>query len=113
MAAAKATAQKSPHLGEALVNDYIRCAVWPTPPQPLEPVVAPDAPPILVVSTTRDPATPYEAGVKVAETLTNGILVTNEGDGHTVVSDGKPCIDDIVVAYLIDQTVPQDGVRCA
>ncbi len=112
MAAAKATARKSPHLGEALVNDYIRCAVWPTPPQPLEPVVAPDAPPILVVSTTGDPATPYAAGVEVAETLANGILVTNEGSSHTVVSDGKPCIDDIVVAYLIDQTVPEDGVRC-
>ena len=68
------------------MNDYIRCADWPVPPEPLEPVTAPGTPPILVISTTGDPATPYEAGVAVAERLESGVLVTNEGDGHTVSS---------------------------
>ncbi|MGH9274149.1 MAG: alpha/beta hydrolase [Acidimicrobiales bacterium] len=110
--AAKATAASSPHFGEALVNDYIRCADWPVPPDPLTPVTAPGTPPILVVSTTGDPATPYEAGVRVAERLESGVLVSNEGDGHTVVADGKPCIDDLVVAYLIDGVAPADGSTC-
>ena len=112
LAAAKTTAQASPHFGEALVNDYIRCVAWPAPPVPLETTTAPGTPPILVISTTGDPATPYRAGVDVAETLESGILITNEGDGHTVVADGKPCIDDLVVAYLVDDTVPEDGVVC-
>ena len=65
-----------------------------------------------MISTTGDPATPYEAGVAVAETLENGVLVTNEGDGHTVVGNGKACIDDLVAAYLVDGVVPEDGYTC-
>ncbi|MET1049780.1 MAG: alpha/beta hydrolase [Acidimicrobiales bacterium] len=111
--AAKATAQVSPHFGEALVNDYIRCVDWPVTQDPLEPVTASGAGPILVISTTGDPATPYEGGVRVADRLEEGILVTNEGDGHTVVADGKQCIDDIVVAYLIEGDTPEDGTTCS
>jgi pimeloyl-ACP methyl ester carboxylesterase len=110
--AAKQTAQKDPHFGEALVLDYIRCADWPVKPQPLTPVTAKGAPPIVVISTTGDPATPYQGGVTVAHTLDSGVLVTNEGDGHTVVADGKPCIDDLVKAYLVDDVVPKDGTTC-
>lgn len=110
--AAKATAVASPHFGEALVNDYIRCVDWPVPAEPLPPVTAPGAAPILVVSTTGDPATPYEAGVRVADLLESGVLVTNEGDGHTVVADGNECIDDLVVAYLVDGEAPADGTTC-
>jgi len=112
LAAADATAAASPHFGEALVNDYIRCAGWPVPPAPLQPVTAPGAPPILVISTTGDPATPYEAGVRVAETLESGVLITNEGDGHTVVADGKDCIDELVVAYIVHGEVPESGTTC-
>lgn len=111
-AAAKATAEKAPHFGEALVLDYIRCADWPVTPEPLTAVTAPGAPPILVVSTTGDPATPYEAGVTVARTLESGILVTNEGDGHTVVGNGKACIDDLVTAYFVQDEVPENDVTC-
>ena len=110
--AAKATAADAPHFGEAIVNDYIRCADWPVPADPLEAVTAPGTPPILVVSTTGDPATPYEAGVTLAERLDNGVLVTYEGDGHTVVADGNDCIDGIVVDYLVNDVVPRDGVTC-
>jgi hypothetical protein len=110
--AAKASAEDSPHFGEAIVNDYVRCADWPVPPEPLEPVTAEGAPPIVVISTTGDPATPYQGGVDVAERLANGVLVTNEGDSHTVVGSLKPCIDDLVAAYLVDGEVPEDGTTC-
>ena len=108
----KATAEASPHFGEALINDYVRCAMWPTPPAPLEPVTAPGTSPILIVSTTGDPATPYASGVAVAERLESGVLITNEGDGHGVVGNGKACIDDMVAAYLVDGVVPEDGLVC-
>jgi hypothetical protein len=75
-------------------------------------VTAPGAPPILVISTTGDPATPYEGGVAVADRLESGVLITNEGDGHTVVGNGKPCIDDLFAEYLVDGTVPEDGTTC-
>ena len=44
-------------------------------------------PPILVVSTTNDPATPYQAGVDLAKQL-GGALLTFEGTQHTVVFQG-------------------------
>jgi pimeloyl-ACP methyl ester carboxylesterase len=110
--AGAAAVSESPHFAEPIVNDYVRCAMWPVEEAPMPAVTAPDAPPILVVSTTNDPATPYEAGVRTAERLASGVLLTYEGDGHTVVGNGVPCVDDIATAYLVDLEVPDDGTTC-
>jgi pimeloyl-ACP methyl ester carboxylesterase len=107
-----ATKDDAPHFGEYIVNDYVRCAMWPVESEPLTQVTAPGTPPILVVSTTNDPATPYEAGVHVAENLESGVLLTYEGDGHTVVGNGVTCVDDIVVTYLLDVEPPEDETTC-
>ncbi len=107
--------QAVPRFGGAIVLDYIRCSMWPTEAKPLAPVPADTEglPPIVVVSTTNDPATPYENGVAVAEQIPGAVLVTNEDEGHTIVAQGKPCIDDLALRYLIDLTVPADGTTCA
>jgi pimeloyl-ACP methyl ester carboxylesterase len=88
------------------------CAFWPLQPTgtPHEIKVS-GLPPILVVSTTNDPATPYQAGVDLARQL-GGTLVTFEGTQHTVVFQGNSCIDDIVARYLVDVTVPPPDTRC-
>jgi pimeloyl-ACP methyl ester carboxylesterase len=88
------------------------CALWPVPPttQPHE-VSVKGLPPTLVISTTNDPATPYQAGVDLAKQL-GGTLVTFEGTQHTVAFQGHSCIDDIIAAYLIDVTVPPPDTRC-
>ena len=112
LAAGAAAAEESPHFGESIVNDYVRCAMWPVDADPMPAVTAPGTPPILVVSTTNDPATPYEAGVRAADRLESGVLLTYEGDGHTVVADGVACVDDAVVAYLIDLEPPDDDTTC-
>jgi pimeloyl-ACP methyl ester carboxylesterase len=110
--AGAAAAGESPHFAEPIVNDYVRCAMWPVEEDPMPAVTAPGAPPILVVSTTNDPATPYEAGVRAAERLESGVLLTYEGDGHTVVGNGVECVDDIAAAYLVDLDVPGDATTC-
>jgi pimeloyl-ACP methyl ester carboxylesterase len=107
-----AAAAVSPLFGEHVVNEYLPCAMWPVEDVPMPAVTAPDAPPILVVSTTNDPATPYEAGVRTAERLVSGVLLTYEGDGHTVVGNGVACVDDIATAYVVDLEVPEDGTVC-
>ncbi|HEY7073241.1 MAG TPA: alpha/beta hydrolase [Acidimicrobiales bacterium] len=112
LAAGKAAAAESPHFGEPIVNDYVRCAMWPAEEKPLTAVTAPGTPPILVVSTTNDPATPYEAGVRTAERLENGVLLTHEGDGHTIVGQGDDCVDSAVAKYLVDLEPPEDGTTC-
>jgi len=69
--------------------------------------------PILVVSTTGDPATPYEWGVRVANALQTGVLVTYQGEGHTAYSaTGPSCIVDVVDRYLLSGEVPAADPRC-
>jgi len=70
------------------------------------------APPIVVIGTTRDPATPYQWAVQLAEQLDSGVLVERDGDGHTAYNSGNECIDTTVEDYLVDGTVPDDGTRC-
>ncbi|ROZ46454.1 alpha/beta hydrolase [Rhodococcus sp. WS3] len=93
------------------------CAFWPVPatgsPHELDPQALADAglPTLVVVSTTQDPATPYQAGVDLAKQL-GAALITFEGTQHTVVLDGEPCVDDAVVNYLVYLKVPEDGLTC-
>lgn len=70
------------------------------------------AAPILVLGTTRDPATPMKWAVALAAQLESGVLVERDGDGHTAYNSGNACIDTIVEDYLIDGTVPDDPTRC-
>ncbi len=88
------------------------CAFWPVPntSQPHQPSVQ-GLPPVLVVSTTGDPATPYQAGVDLAKAL-NGGMLTYEGTQHTAFLMGNKCVDDAGTKYLIDLQLPAEGTRC-
>lgn len=70
------------------------------------------AAPILVLGTTRDPATPMKWAEALAAQLESGVLVERDGDGHTAYNQGNACIDTIVEDYLIDEVVPDDPTRC-
>ena len=109
---AKATGRRTRSSARAWSTTTSRCALWPTPPQPLPKLTAQGSPPIVVISTTRDPATPYASGVKVAKRLPKGVLLTNDGDGHTVYAQGKACVDDAVTRYLVEAKPPKDGLEC-
>lgn len=88
------------------------CAFWPIAPtaQPHVPTIV-GLPKVVVVATTIDPATPYQGGVNLAKTL-GAALITNEGAQHGIAFDGKACIDDPLMKYLVDLTPPADGLRC-
>ena len=88
------------------------CAFWPVPATSAPHTVsATGLPPVLVVSTTDDPATPYQAGVDLAEEL-GGALLTYKGTQHTVVFDGDSCVDDYAADYLVDLKLPPAGATC-
>jgi pimeloyl-ACP methyl ester carboxylesterase len=88
------------------------CALWPVPPASAPgPAASPGAGKVMVVSTTRDPATPYEAGVELARQL-DAPLVTFEGTQHTVVFNGDACVDTTVLAFLTGLVQPPPGLRC-
>jgi pimeloyl-ACP methyl ester carboxylesterase len=87
------------------------CALWPVPATPAPRAAAPAAPgKVVVVSTTRDPATPYAAGVSLAGQL-GAPLITFEGTQHTAVLGGDRCVDTAVVRYLVEGTSP-GNLRC-
>jgi hypothetical protein len=87
------------------------CAVWPGKHDPYPVGAATGAPPIVVVGTTGDPATPYEQTAKLAQLLGVGRVLTWEGEGHTAYPE-TPCIANAVDAYLINLRVPAEGQRC-
>lgn len=89
------------------------CEVWPFPPTGVrEPIAAAGAPPIVVIGTTGDPATPYDWAVSLADQLESGVLMTFEGEGHTAYNGASTCIDQAVDAFFVDGAVPRDGLTC-
>ncbi len=70
------------------------------------------AAPLLVIGTSRDPATPLRWAVALADQLSSAILVTRDGDGHTGYHSDNPCVDSTVEDYLVDGVVPSGDVDC-
>jgi pimeloyl-ACP methyl ester carboxylesterase len=84
------------------------CATWPVPPTSLPTnATSPGSGKVVVVSTTHDPATPYQAGVDLAQEM-DAALITFNGTQHTVVFNGDPCVDPAVVAFLVDSVQPRE-----
>ncbi|MEU6454908.1 alpha/beta hydrolase [Streptomyces sp. NPDC127113] len=104
----------SPVFGEGLAWASLNCTYWPVQasgePHRIE---AAGATPIVVVGTTRDPATPYRWAEALAGQLSSGRLLTYEGDGHTAYGRGSTCIDSAIDTYLLRGTAPEDGKRCS
>ncbi|MCX9191443.1 proteinase [Carbonactinospora thermoautotrophica] len=103
----------SPRFGPAVLWGNLPCAYWPVKAVDRPHAIsAPGTPPILVVGTRNDPATPYAWAVSLADQLPHGVLLTYEGDGHTAYNMGNQCIDQAVDSYLITGRPPADGTRC-
>ncbi len=77
-----------------------------------EEIHAAGAAPIMVVGTTRDPATPLEWAEALADQLDSGVLVRRDGDGHTGYNAGNQCVDSAVESYLVSGKVPTGTVDC-
>lgn len=104
---------KAPTWGPFMVYAGETCANWPIKPTgSVRTITAAGAGPIVVVGTTRDPATPYEWAVKLADQLESGHLITRDGDGHTGYQMGNSCVDKAVDQYYLAGSVPADGLKC-
>lgn len=103
----------SPTFGQFLAYGEIACDVWPVDATGVRrPLAAEGAAPILVVGTTRDPATPYAWAEAMAEQLESGRLLTFDGEGHTAYGRSNACITDAVDGYLLHGKVPREGLVC-
>jgi pimeloyl-ACP methyl ester carboxylesterase len=106
--------EASPTLGRYWQFGSILCADWPYPVRgQLTDYSAQGTPTIVVVGTTNDPATPYSQAVALAnDVLSNGYLITFEGEGHTVYGGNSPCVDDAVDNFFITGEVLPGETRC-
>ena len=103
----------APTFGGAFAWGLVTCnGIQAEATEPTPEVDAPGAAPIVVVGTTRDPATPYQWAVHLADQLESGVLVSRDGDGHTGYNAGNDCVDEAIEAYLVGGTVPPDGLQC-
>jgi pimeloyl-ACP methyl ester carboxylesterase len=103
----------APEFGQFVVWGTLPCAYWPVPAdeQPRA-LTAAGSKPIVVVGTTRDPATPYQWAKNLASELSAGVLLSLDGDGHTAYLQGNPCITSAVDTYLNTGTPPKPGTLC-
>ncbi|MEO8094512.1 MAG: alpha/beta hydrolase, partial [Pseudolysinimonas sp.] len=89
------------------------CSNWPYPVPDLPTTYdAAGADPIIVIGTSNDPATPYANAVSLSKQLESGVLISYQGEGHTIYAQGVSCVDDAVDAYFIDGTVPSEDPNC-
>jgi pimeloyl-ACP methyl ester carboxylesterase len=103
----------APLFGQFVVWGTLPCGYWPVAsteqPRALH---AQGAKPIVVVGTTRDPATPYKWAQNLASELNSGVLLSLDGDGHTAYLQGNPCITSAVDRYLVTGTPPRKDSMC-
>jgi pimeloyl-ACP methyl ester carboxylesterase len=100
-----------PLFGAFMAVGLASCAVWPAKRDPYPTGRAVGAPPIVVIGTTNDPATPYEQTAKLAGMLGVGHVLTWQGEGHTAYPQ-TDCLRRAVDGYLIRLAVPAAGLTC-
>jgi pimeloyl-ACP methyl ester carboxylesterase len=110
---AEAAKKAAPRFGAFIVWGSLPCAYWPAKTvQEPRALAAAGAKPILVIGTTRDPATPYSWAKGLADQLKSGVLLSLDGDGHTAYLAGNRCIGQNVDRYLGEGIPPKDGTMC-
>lgn len=106
-------ATTAPTWGPMLAWGALPCGVWPvrggSPPHEIH---AEGSNTIVVVGTTRDPATIYEWSRRLADQLSNAVLISRDGDGHTAYQRHNDCVDNAIDGYYVQGTIPEDGLKC-
>lgn len=89
------------------------CSHWVEAEEAPAGFTAPGAPPIVVVGTVGDPATPYSWSQSLADRLASATLVTYEGSGHGVYGfDHNRCVDEVIDTYVLEGVTPGSGHFC-
>lgn len=111
-ALAEEWSEEAPTFGPSLAWGLLTCRDWPAEADRVTRTRADGSPPILVVSTMRDPATPHAWGERLAGQLADGHLLTLDATRHTAYGSGSSCVDGAVDAYLVRGALPKPGTVC-
>lgn len=103
----------SPLFGPWVQYGNLVCAYWPVKPIGKDaPILVTGTPPILLVGSTNDPATPYAEAQAVQQQIQGSVLLTRQGNGHTSY-DSSQCAHTAEDDYLIRLTLPKAGTVCS
>jgi hypothetical protein len=112
-ALAKRLAKSAPDFGAAEAWSGLACHYWPAQgPKHASAAHVRGAPPLLVVGSTGDPATPYAWAKALVRQLPGATLLTRTGDGHTGYL-ASSCIRTWADRYLETLKMPPAGTVCA
>lgn len=107
-------AAKAPIFGPYIAYAGMHCKYLPEPKTQRAPgsFTTITTAPVIVIGTTRDPATPYAWSQNLAKLFSGSRLITLDADGHTGQGRGSFCVDDAVDAFLLTGTLPKPKLRC-
>jgi pimeloyl-ACP methyl ester carboxylesterase len=109
---AKRLSKSAPEFGAAVAWTGLPCLYWPAgKPEHLSVARAAGAPPILVVGSTGDPATPYPWAQSLARQLPRATLLTRTGAGHTAYR-ASSCVRRWANRYIETLKMPPAGTVC-
>jgi pimeloyl-ACP methyl ester carboxylesterase len=110
LAAAVAPDMKLSPLGWSAVT---ACAGWPAKVNnPQQVLSVHGAPPLLMLNSRYDPATPYE-WAQAASRQSGAVLLTYDGWGHGSYFKHSDCVVKAADTYLITGQTPPRGTHCA
>jgi hypothetical protein len=89
------------------------CAYWNRSALSMPVPTGKDVPPVLMVQSRHDPATPYEGAVIAHKNFTPSRMITveNEGD-HGIYGNGISCVDQTVNDFLTKGKLPRTDISC-
>ncbi len=90
------------------------CATWPVKQQtPVNVKTGKGLPQVLIVQSTRDAATPYQAPSNCTSASSSRLITEKDAGSHGVTGLVNPCINNRVDAYLLTGKVDKADVTCA
>lgn len=107
---AKEFAQEAPVFGPYLAYSGLSCQFFTTPGQSAVKEIVTS--PLIIIGTTRDPATPYVWAQDLQKTIRNSLLISFEADGHTGYGHGSSCVDSAVNEYFLTGILPTSDLTC-
>jgi pimeloyl-ACP methyl ester carboxylesterase len=111
LALAKAVA---PRVGAAVEGWVMAaaCSGWPIPPSnPWKPTPIADAPPMLIMNNTHDPATPLAGAVSLQRQIRGSRLLVSDTYGHTSWFNSE-CARSHATKYFLTGKLPARGTTC-
>ncbi|MEI9907394.1 MAG: alpha/beta hydrolase [Actinomycetota bacterium] len=108
----KLFAKEAPVFGPYLAYAGLSCQFFPALSTIRQPIKLIKTTPIVIIGTTRDPATPYVWAQALHKAIANSSLISLNGDGHTGYGHGSTCVDSAVDAYFLYGKVPKKELLC-